>query len=288
LRKFVTHIIPFSLLALTITLFGGGSAMAQIADYAPESLRKIDVIEQLGEQVPEDIMLVNANGDSLLLGEYFQEGKPLVLALAYYECPMLCTMVLNGLTETADKLDWRPGEDYSILTVSIDPGESAELAMGKQKVYLESFKGELGQNAWRFHVSKQTEVTRLAEAVGFKYYYDEESDEYAHPAVLMLLSPDGKVARYLYGLTPTETDLKLGLLEASEGKIGNTIDRLILYCYHYDSQAGSYSLVAANVMRLGGAVTVLVLGAFLGILWYWDRQHRRKLAPLIKERRNTE
>jgi len=260
---------------------------AQIADYAPESLGRIDVIEQLGEYVPGDIRMVNAEGDTVLLGDYLEGDKPIVLTLAYYECPMLCTMVLNGLSDTADKLAWRPGEEYQILTLSIDPDEDAELAAGKEKVYLEGFKMGVGEEAWRFHVADQAEITRLAEAVGFKYYYDEEADEYAHPAVIILLTREGKVARYLYGLNYPENDLKLGLLEASDGKIGTTIDRLILYCYHYDSQAGSYSIQAANVMRLGGAATVLILGVFISLLWWWDRQHRRKLAPMLNEKRNA-
>lgn len=277
----VTHIIPFLLLLVT-------SLSAQIADYEPESLKQIDVIEHLGDTVPGDIILVNAEGDTLPLSNYLDGESPLVLTLAYYECPMLCTMVLNGLTESADELDWRPGEDYRMLTVSIDPEEDAELAAGKERVYLNSFDNELGEDAWRFHVTSQAEITRLAESVGFEYYYDEESDEYAHPAVMILLTGDGRIARYLYGLSPSVNDLKFGLMEASEGRIGSTIDRLILYCYHYDSQAGSYSLVAANVMRIGGAATVLVLGAFLSILWWWDRQHRRKLAPILNEKRNDE
>ena len=277
------HRTPASILHLLVML--PMFVYGQVSDFKPESLRKIDVIEHLGETIPGDIPMLDAEGKMVQLSQYLNQGRPLIVAMAYYECPMLCTMVLNGLAKSVNTLEWHPGEEFQILTVSIDPDETAELARGKEDVY----RRELGENphpeAWKFHVSDTASINRLADALGFVYYYDEDQDEFAHPAVLMVLTADGTISRYLYGLEPSTQDLKFALLEASEGKIGNTLDRLLLYCYHYDSQAGTYSVQAANVMRLGGLVTVMVLGFVLGILFWHDRTSRSQVAAVSKEKR---
>jgi protein SCO1/2 len=249
-----------------------GSALGQLIQDKVGDLGKIDVDERLGERIPLDLTFTNDRGEVLPLSTYFHRGRPVVLVLAYYECPMLCTLVLNGLAKGIDELGWTPGNEYSVLTVSINPVETAQLAGSKKKNQLESIGLSGTDPGWAFFVGEQDQITALADAVGFRYFYDEDRKEYAHPAVVMVLGEDGLISRYLYGIEFSRQDLKLALMEASDGKIGNTIDKIILYCYHYDPQAGGYVLFAANLMKLGGVVTVVFLAAFLSALWIRERR----------------
>ncbi len=258
-------------------LIGSVAAAQVLKDDVPE-LRKIDIIEHLGERIPLDLTFVNDTGDTVQLAEYFHQGKPVIVTLAYYNCPMLCTMVLNGLSDGIREMSLTPEKDFTILTVSINPNETPVLADGKRSRYMDNL-GEKGRNnGWRFHVGDSTQSRALANAIGFMYYYDEISKEYAHPAGAFVLTEDGVISRYLYGLEFKARDLKFALIEASQGKIGSTIDRLILYCYHYDPAAKGYVVFAGNVMKLGGVATLLILGAFLGILWGRERRRVVKLA----------
>ncbi len=181
---------------------------------------------------------------------------------------MLCTFVLNGLGDGLNGISYTSGEDFKLLTVSIDPTETPDLGLTKKQVY----EKEYNQTNWSFLVGDSIDIKSLADALGFQYYYDLISEEYAHPAVVFILTPDGAISRYLYGLHYWPQDLKLSLLEASKGKIGTTIDKIVLYCFQYDPDAGSYVVFAANVMRLGGLVTILLMGIFFGILWTKERR----------------
>lgn len=235
-------------------------------DNVPE-LQKIDVIEHLGETIPLDLKFTNDQGRSVILGDYFNRGKPVLLTLAYYRCPMLCGLVLNGLTKGVSQLDYLPGEQFQMLTISINPKESYRLAEAKKKNHVEALNKPVKKSSWVFFTDSTGSAKQLADALGFKYYYVEERDEYAHPAVTFVLTEDGKISRYLYGIEYKESDLRLSLLEASQGKIGSTIDRIILYCFHYDPDEGGYVLFAGNLMRIGGVITVLIIGSVLGVLW---------------------
>ena len=262
-------------LAVGIGTIGSGPADAQIIRDSLAELQGIGVEEHLGDYVPMDLVFTDDRGDGVRLGDYFNRGKPVLLVLAYYECPMLCHLVLNGVVGGVKDLSWEMGEGYQIVTVSINPAEGHELAAAKKINYLEA-AGESGTSrGWDFLTGDSTQSRALANAVGFQYYYDEEQKQYAHPAVIYLLAEDGKITRYLYGIEYKPHDLKLGLLEASEGKIGNTLDRIILYCYHYDPDSKGYVVFATNVMRLGGLLTVALLGALLIVLW--RREHRRRV-----------
>lgn len=244
-----------------------------IRDSVPE-LQKIDIIEHLGQTIPLDLTFVNDAGDTVKLGEYFHQGKPVIVTLAYYNCPMLCTMVLNGLSDGIRGLSLTPEKDFTVLTVSINPTETATLASAKRTRYMENL-GEKGKNdGWRFFVGEESQSRALANAIGFQYYYDEERKEYAHAAGAFVITEDGVISRYLYGLEFKERDLKLALLEASEGKIGSTLDRLILYCFHYDPAAKGYVMMAGNVMKLGGLLTLIIVTIFLSIFWARERAHR--------------
>ena len=260
------------LLPLVLILFNCYSIKAQrLSGDAPE-LRGIEVKEHMGEGIPLDLTFTNEKGESVRFSDFFQKkGKPVVLTLAYYECPMLCTLVLNGLAKTVKELDWIPGYDYELVTISIDPDETAELAKAKRDRYLKNINKDEKQCQWNFWVGEEVQIQRLADAVGFHYFYDKKQDEYAHPAVAFILTEEGLISRYLYGIEFAENDLKFSLLEASQGKIGNVIDRVLLYCYHYDPVGKKYALMATNVMRLGGIATVVGLGFFLGLLWFKEK-----------------
>lgn len=247
---------------------------AQVVNDSVSELRRIDVVEHLGQTIPLDLIFTNDAGEKVTLGDYFHHGKPVILVLAYYTCPMLCTVVLNGLSDGVKSLAWFPGREFQMLTVSIDPSETAQLAAGKKSRYLDNFGKKGIENGWRFMVGAESQSKALAEALGFKYYYDTEQQMYAHPAVVFILTEDGRISRYLYGLEYKEHDLRLALLEASRGRIGNTIDRIILYCYHYDPAAKGYVVLASNIMRLGGAATLVILAVFLGTLWVRERFHK--------------
>jgi protein SCO1/2 len=249
-------------------------ASAQVVRESPAELKKIDVVERLGGRIPLDLRFTDETGSQVRLGDYFASDRPVILVLGYYRCPMLCNLVFNGLADAVQQLDLRLADQYTIITVSIDSVETPQLAAAKKANYVKSMSRGDSLTGWHFLVGEAGQSRALAEAVGFKYYWDEQSKQWAHPALVTLLSPDGVISRYLYGVEFPVRDLRLGLLEASEGKIGNTVDRIILYCYHYDPEAGGYVVFAENVMRLGGVATVILLGALLVFLWV--REHRRR------------
>ncbi|MGH8015247.1 MAG: SCO family protein [Candidatus Zixiibacteriota bacterium] len=233
----------------------------------------IDIIEHLGDKLPLELQFTDDMGSIVTLGEYFGKEKPVLLSLGYYECPMLCNLVFNGISTGVKELGWTPGENFEIVSISIDPTETSALASAKKANYIKSVEIQGAENGWHFLVGEKSQSEALANAVGFKFYYVDERDEFAHAAAVYLISPDGTISRYLYGIQYTGRDLKLGLLEASEGKIGTTIDRIILYCFHYDPEAKSYVLFAQNIMKLGGLATVVVMSLFLGTLWIKDHMN---------------
>ncbi len=244
------------------------SSYAQvIMDKPPAELQAIDVQEHLGDIIPMDLSFTDESGKSVRLSEYFKKGRPVILTMAYYKCPMLCTLVLNAAGQVAKEMPWKPGNEYQMVTVSIDPTETPELARVKKENYIKFIGKPAIEDGWHFLTGKEENSKKLADALGFKYYYVEERKEYAHPAVAFILTDEGKIARYHYGIQFKERDVRLSLIEASEGKIGDSIDRLILYCFHYDPAAKGYVLMATNVMKLGGLMTVVLLGGFLMIMW---------------------
>jgi protein SCO1/2 len=259
---------------MIVTILTVSNIFAQVVQKEVPELQGIDVVEHLGDYVPFDLIFTDDAGKTVRLGDYFNQAKPVLLILGYYECPMLCKLVFNGVSDGVRELSWQPGKDFQMLTVSINPLETHELAAAKKKNYVEALGRAGARDGWAFLVGDESQSRALADAVGFEYYYDESRDLYAHPAVIFLLAEDGKITRYLYGIQFPEKDLRLGLLEASEGKIGSTMDRIILYCFHYDPDARGYVLFAGNVMRLGGVVTLIALALLLGLLWM--RERRRK------------
>jgi protein SCO1/2 len=264
-----------SVLLLTVSMLLSHSIGAQIIQPEPPSeLKAVDVTEELGRQIPLDLTFTNDAGEKVPLSQYFNQGKPVVLILAYYHCPMLCSLILDGMAKGLNQLDWTPGEKYQVLTVSIDSTETVQSAKDKKQQILQVLDKPGGDSGWRFFVGDVDHIRALANAVGFQYYFDKKLKQYAHPAVAMILTPDGHISRYLYGIEFKKNDLKLSLLEASNGQIGTTIDRVILFCYHYNPDAKGYVLFASQLMKLGGVLTVIGIGFFLMILWRRDYKKR--------------
>jgi len=241
-----------------------------------EELKRINVTEKLGEYVPLDVELINEQGERVQLADYFKDEQPVIFTFAYYECPMLCSQVLTAVAASVNRMDWESKDRYKVVTVSIDSAETYTLAAEKKKFYLKEVEDPYIKENWTFFTAPQKSIDSLTKAMGFEYYYVEERDEFAHPAVVFVLSPDGKISRYLYGLNYEPKDLKLALLEASEGKIGDTLDKLVLFCFRYDANSNTYVLFAQNVMRMGGILTMIVLFSFLAVYWIRERKKAKK------------
>lgn len=233
----------------------------------PSELEQVTVTEHLGEMLPLDVNLVDHEGRAVRLGDYFGKGRPVIINLGYYGCPMLCGLVLNGLTKGIKALNYVPGQEFDVVSVTIDPSEDTALASKKRASILEELGKPGAEKGWSLNTATAAESKRLADAVGFGYRWDAQGKQWAHTAMIVVASPEGKISRYLYGIEFSPKDLKLGLLDAAQGKIGSTVDRLLLFCFHYDSEAKGYVLFARNFMKLGGVLTLVTLGTFLVVLW---------------------
>ncbi len=256
----------------TVVLCSPGAA--QVVGAVPAPLVEVGVVEHLDEKIPLDLVFRDENGDRVALSSFFDGRRPVVLTLNYYKCPMLCGLMLNGVLDGLNQMDWTVGEQFDVVTVSIDPTETPDLALAKKKSYLERYPRPAAERGWHFLTGSQDDIVKLAAAVGFGYVYDEQERQYAHPAVLFVITPDGRVARYLYGVEYSATTLKLALLEASEGKIGSSIDKLMLYCYQYSPDQRRYTPVAMRIMRVGGGLTAIVLLSGLSLLWIREARRR--------------
>ena len=255
---------------------------AQSAERLPAALEEVGVEEHLDAKLPLDLEFVDENGATVRLGDFFDGERPVILTLNYYRCPMLCGLMLNGLVEGLEQVDWTPGVEFGMVTVSINPLETPELAKAKKQNYLKRYERPAAARGWHFLTGQETNIRRLAETLGFGYSYDPESGQYAHAAVIFVSTPDGRVARYLYGIEYPPKRLRLALMEASEGEIGGALDQLIMYCFHYDPSNRRYAPVAMNIMRVGGGATALVLGLALGSFWILDVRRKRRT-----DKRNT-
>lgn len=242
----------------------------------PPTLREVGFDQRLDEQVPLDLEFRDETGRLVRLGDYFTDN-PVILVLAYYRCPMLCTEVLNGLARGLLDVSFDIGKEFRVVTVSFDPREQPELAAAKKRTYLDRY-GRPGADAgWHFLTGEEGPIQRLTRAVGFRYSYDAARDQFAHASGIMILTPSGKISRYFFDIHYAPRDLRLGLVEASAGKIGSPADQVLLFCFHYDPTVGKYGVAVMNFIRLGGVLTMLVLGIFVGRLWYVERRKTRLL-----------
>ncbi len=266
----------------TFLLVAAGLALAAPAARAeggvPEPLARVGYDQRLGETVPADLAFADESGGAVRLGDYLGR-RPAVLALVYYECPMLCSLVLQGLVASLKPVDFDPGRDFEVVVVSFDPEERPPLAAAAKATALARYARPETAAGWHFLTGAEGEIRRLAEAVGFRYAWDAASGQWAHAAGIVLLTPQGELARYLFGVEFPARDLRLGLVETAAGTIGTVVDHILLYCYRYDPATGSYGAAAMNLVRLGGAATVMALGAFLTVAWRRERRRTRPGAP---------
>jgi protein SCO1/2 len=269
---------PWLLALLAVAVFpcvaaaqiGDPLQMTQNIGVRPDLLKQVRIDQKLNDSVPMDAQFRDEKGRPVALGQFFN-GKPVILSLVYYNCPMLCTQVLNGLQRSIKDMSLTLGKDFEIVTLSIDPTEKPVLAEAKQSLYT-GFYGRPGSSsAWHFLIGDDVQIHRVADAVGFQYAYDPDSHQYAHASAIMVLTPEGKISKYFYGVTYPQRDLRLGLVDASEGKIGSPVDQVLLFCYHYDPHTGKYGLLISRLIQLSGGLTVLVGGICLLILFRRER-----------------
>ena len=245
------------------------------ASVVPRPLREIGFDQRLDERIPLDVEFRDDQGQTVPIGKYFGR-KPVVLAFVYYDCPMLCTMIMSSITSTLGVLSLDAGKDFELVMVSFDPREKPELAARKKAEYLHRYDRPAAADGWHFLTGDPPSIERLTKAAGFRYTWDEETQQFAHPAGIVVLTPDGRLARYLFGLEYGPRDLRLALVEASEGRIGTAVDAALLYCYHYDPMTGRYGLVVMRVLRIAGGATVLALAAFVFVMLRRERSQRGK------------
>lgn len=253
---------------IAITLFGfailvGNAQPASAQGDLPQDLiRQVGFDQKLDEQVPLSLPFVDSEGRDVVLGNYFGQ-KPVILLLGYYECPMLCSLVRNGLFDSLKTLDFTVGDEFELVVVSIDPAETPEVAEMKRRASIIEYERSTATDGWNFLVGPEDSINQLAASIGFQYTFDENIDQYVHPSGIVVLTPQGKISRYFYGIEFPGKDLRLGLVEAASNKIGSPIDQLLLTCYHYDPVAGEYTLAIMNIIRLFGSLMVVAFGAVL-------------------------
>ena len=239
----------------------------------PPILREVGFDQNLNQALPLDVELTDEHGGAVKIGDYFGK-RPVLLSFGYYGCPMLCLQSLSSLAATLGVLSENPGEDFEVVSISIDPRETPSLALEKKAHYLQrSGKPSIAQG-WHFLTGSEANIKRVTSAAGFRYVWDETSQQYVHPAGIVVATPQGKVSRYLFGIDYGPRDLRLALLDAQGDKIGSPLERVLLYCYHYDLATGRYSLAIMRVVRLAGAATVFSLGT---LIFVWTRRERRQV-----------
>ena len=241
----------------------------------PDALKTIGIEQKLGAQLPLDTELKDEDGKIVKLGSFFNTGRPVIVAFVYYECPMLCNQVLNGLTGSLKGISFDAGKEFDVVAISFDAHEfdKPDLAKNKKTSYTDRYSRPGAEKGWHFLTAKEESIEKVTSAAGFSYKWDERSNQFAHAAGVMIATPGGKLSRYFYGIDYSPKDLKFGIMESAESKVGSPAEQLLLYCYHYDPATGKYGLAILNVIRLGGIATLLGMGAMGFIFW---RRNKRK------------
>ena len=247
---------------------------------SPADLSNVGIDQRLDQQVPLDLQFKDESGKTVKLGDYFHAGRPVLLNLVYYTCPMLCGEELAGEASALGVLRFTPGNEYEVVSVSFNPDETPKDAAEKKQVYVarlnERRDQKTGGDGWHFLTGQQAEIKQLADAVGFHYRRDPRTGQFIHAAAIMIVTPAGKIAQYYYGVEFSPKDIRLGLIEASQDKIGTLVDQVLLYCYHYDPKTGRYGAMVTNLMRVAGAATMLILGGFLIVMFRRESHHRNE------------
>ena len=262
-------------------LYGGGGNSGQASTGLPPVLKKVGIDQHLNEQLPLDTVFKDEQGRDVRLGQFFN-GKPVVLSLVYYQCPMLCNQVMNGMLGSFRQISFNVGEQFEVVTVSFDSHETPALAAAKKQTYVAGYNRANGAVGWHFLTGDNANIKRLADAIGFRYTWDEQTKQFAHASGIMIATPEGKLARYFYGIDYPPKDLRLGLVEASANKIATPVDALMLYCYHYDPSTGKYGVVIMNVMRVAGVITIILI---VGLLFLLRKIGRRRTRMIVSEAR---
>ncbi len=251
--------------------------MQPAAQVSPADLSSVGIDQRLNQPLPLDLLFKDETGKTVKLGDYFHAGRPVILNLVYYTCPMLCGEELAGEASALGVLRFSPGNEYEVVSVSFNPDETPNEAAEKKRVYIarmnEHLEHKTDGSGWHFLTGLQPEIKQLADAAGFRYRRDPRSGQFIHAAALMIVTPTGRIAQYYYGVEFSPKDIRLGLIEASQDKIGTLVDQVVLYCYHYDPKTGRYGAVITNIMRVSGAATMLILGGFLIIMYRRESHH---------------
>lgn len=284
------------LLAGALCALSGGAAHAQAgrpneyvpppkfepgAPNTPPELYDVGVDELLDAQLPLDVKLEDHTGKAVKLGDYVDGRRPTLLVFAYHTCPTICSLIQTSAVSAMKGIDWTAGKDYQAITLSIDPNDGPERSAAKRRDLLAEYGRAVDDRGWAFLSGRDDAIHEVAKRAGWHYYYDERNKQYAHPSALVLLKPNGRIARYLYGLDFSPNDLRLGLLEASEYQSISTFDRVVLYCYHFDGRQRRYTLVATRVMRIGGGLAALALAAVLAHFWIRERRRPKNADPRV-------
>ena len=267
-------------IALAVALALPSLATGETAETRPAELRGVGIEQHLNQQVPLDLTFRNEAGEPVTLRSLMR-GKPVILSLAYYQCPMLCTLVLNGLVGAMRALPFDAGNEFDVITVSFDPKDTPELAAKKKATYLGEYRRQGAEQGWHFLTGDEASIKALTDAVGFRYNYLPEKGQFAHAAGIMVLTPSGVLSRYFYGVEFAPRDVKFGLMEAANGKIGSPVDQLMLFCFQYDPATGRYTTVVLNAIRVGGVLTLVALGLFMARSWRRDRAAGGKGTPTV-------
>ncbi len=243
------------------------------ASARPPQLKQVGIQQRLGQQIPADLVFRNEAGKQVRLGQYLGNG-PVILNFVYFHCPMLCGQVLQGLTGALRAIGYSAGRDFTVLTVSFDPQETPAMAAAKKKMVLATYGRPEAERGWHFLTGSAASIAALTQAAGFQYQHNAQNDQFAHPTAILVLTPEGKIAQYYYGIEYAPRDLRLGLVQASNGQIGTLTDEALLYCYRYDPQTGKYSAIVSRVLRISGAVWLAMVSVFLVVMFRMKPKYR--------------
>jgi protein SCO1/2 len=269
-----------------VALIGVGTDVAALTDQTvpaaetapavplPPGVADVGIDEHLGAALPLHLLFRDHRGESVHLSDYFDSRRPVLVTLVYHRCPMLCSLVLDAVVRGLAAVQWTVGKQFEIVTISIDPEDTPDVATRKRTEVLERYGRPEAEQGWHFLTGKKAEIAGVADALGFRFRWDAEQQQYVHPAVIFLLTPDAKIARYLYGVAYEPRDLRFGLLEASQGREVSTVERILLFCYHYDATGHRYAFVVTRVLRGGGVVLLALVGGLLFFLWRKERRSR--------------
>ncbi len=252
-----------------------GGIISPPANVRPPGLQFVGVEQHLNAEVPADLQFKDELGNPVKFGAYFGHGRPVILNLGYYQCPMLCGELLQGLVGSMKALTFNLGKDFDVVTVSFDPHETVEMAAEKKRDMMKRYGRPNSENGWHFLTGEASQIDALTKAVGFQYQFDPNTQQYAHATTIVVLTPDRRIAEYFYGVEFSPKDLRLGLVQASQGKIGNIADTVLLYCYHYDPRTGKYGAIISNILKLAGLATMLILGTFMIVMFRAEKRSRQ-------------